>query len=78
MNTLIDQPVSARCTAGIVHIQLESGRELRFSVKGNPRLEGRTDEELSRIELSPFGLHWPELNEDLSISGIAQGRYGQQ
>ena len=78
MNTLIDQPLSATCHQGVVQVRLSSGRVLTFAVKGNPRLEGRSDDELGRIELSPFGLHWPELNEDLSIHGIAEGRYGQR
>jgi hypothetical protein len=32
---------------------------------------------LANIELSPFGLHWPDLDEDLSIRGILAGDYGQ-
>jgi hypothetical protein len=78
MNTLIDQPVSAHCQLGVVTIRLHSGRELSFRVEGNPRLEGRSDEHLNNIELSPYGLHWPDLNEDLSLAGIAEGHYGQR
>jgi hypothetical protein len=32
---------------------------------------------LNHIEISPFGLHWPELNEDLSFRGLLEGDYGQ-
>jgi len=32
----------------------------------------------ARIEISPFGLHWPTLDEDLSFEGILAGRSGQQ
>jgi hypothetical protein len=29
-----------------------------------------TPQELANIELSPFGVHWPNLDEALSIHGI--------
>lgn len=78
MNTLIDQPISASHQQGLIVVRLSSGRELSFSIQGNKRLEAGTDAQLNHIELSPFGLHWPELDEDLSLSGIAEGRYGQR
>jgi hypothetical protein len=46
--------------------------------KGNPRLESAAEEDVCRIEISPFGLHWPTLDEDLSFAGILEGRYGQR
>jgi len=57
---------------------MESGLELAFPVTGNPRLEGKSHDQLNRIEISPFGLHWPELDEDLSLKGILASNYGQR
>ena len=78
MSTLVDQPVSARYREGKVHVVMASGLEIAFPVKGNPRLEDKPPEQLDDIELSPFGLHWPLLDEDLSIRGILAGDYGQR
>lgn len=78
MSTLVDQPVSARHEDGKIRIVMESGLEIAFPIDGNPRLEGKPPEQLAHIELSPFGLHWPDLDEDLSIRGILAGRYGQR
>ena len=78
MSTLIDRPLSARHLAGRIHIVMESGLEVSFPVRGNPRLEGQPDDKLERIELSRFGLHWPDLDEDLSLRGILAGDYGQR
>jgi hypothetical protein len=78
MSTLVDQPVGARHEGGKIRIEMESGLEIAFPVKGNPRLEGKPHEQLDHIELSPFGLHWPDLDEDLSIRGILAGNYGQR
>jgi hypothetical protein len=78
MNTLTDKPARAHYSAGRISISMESGATLSFSVTGNSRLESATAAQLNHIELSPFGLHWPDLDEDLSIEGIRAGRYGQQ
>jgi hypothetical protein len=78
MSTLIDRPVQARHQAGRIHIEMESGLELSFPVTGNPRLENKSEQQLSNIELSPYGLHWPDLDEDLSIRGIVAGDFGQR
>jgi uncharacterized protein DUF2442 len=78
MSTLIDAPRSAGFRDGFIFVVLQSGAELRFRPSANPRLAGATPAQLNNIELSPFGLHWPDLDEDLSIRGIAQGDYGQR
>lgn len=78
MSTLIDKPRAAHHRDGKIHVEMESGLEIAFPVKGNPRLEGQSHNQLDHIELSPFGLHWPDLDEDLSIRGILAGDYGQR
>lgn len=78
MNTSVDKPVKAQHTAGRIHVEMASGLEISFPIRGNPRLEGHSDEALGNIELSPFGLHWPDLDEDLSIQGILAGDFGQR
>ena len=50
-------------------VLMESGLEYRFPIKGNERLEKGKDKELRNIVTSPFGLHWPDLDEDLSFQG---------
>ncbi len=55
----------------------ESGVEIRFPVEKNLRLAKGSADQLNKIEISPFGLHWPELDEDLSFRGIVAGNFGQ-
>ena len=78
MSTLIDAGKRAFYEAGHVTIIMNSGTQYRFPTKGNPRLERASDADLNEIELSPFGIHWPTLDEDLSFEGIARGDYGQR
>ena len=78
MNTLIDIAVAAAHMNGQIIVRMEGGAEIRFPVAANPRLARGTHRQLNRIEISPFGLHWPELDEDLSFRGLAEGNYGQK
>ncbi len=77
MSTLVDTAIAASFYNGDIIINMASGAELRFPVVENPRLATGTPAQLNHIELSPFGIHWPDLDEDLSFRGIAAGDYGQ-
>jgi len=78
MNILTDTAVAAFHTNGQIVVRMESRAEIRFPVAKNPRLARGTHRQLNHIEISPFGLHWPELDEDLSFRGLAEGNYGQK
>jgi hypothetical protein len=78
MSILADTPQKAFHRGGRIYVSMASGLDFSFPVQGNPRLEGKSDGLLSAIEVSPFGLHWPGLDEDLSIKGILAGDYGQR
>lgn len=62
---------------GRICILLSDKKEVRFPIELNPRLREATIEQLSNIEIicAGTGLHWPELDEDLSITGIIEGRF---
>ncbi len=75
MSTLIDTPITAKHRNGLIEIEMESGQVVSFPVSANPRLAIASEKALGNIEVSPFGIHWPELDEDLSIKGILSGKY---
>ena len=77
MNTLVDQVKSVIYQEGYILVTMESRVEIRFPVADNPRLARGTAQQLNNIEVSPFGLHWPDLDEDLSFRGLLEGDYGQ-
>jgi hypothetical protein len=74
---MVDTVLSAACSDGHIIVKMESGAETRFPIAGNPRLTSAAPEQLNNIEVSPFGLHWPDLDEDLSLRGLLVGDYGQ-
>jgi len=77
MSILTDSARSAVFRDGEIIVAMESGIEIRFPVAKNPRLAIGTADQLSRIELSPYGIHWPDLDEDLSFRGLLRGDHGQ-
>ena len=78
MNTLVDQLKRAAYQDGHIVVVMESDVEIRFPVASNSRLAMGTPQQLSNSEASPFGLHWPDLDEDLSFAGLMQGDHGQR
>lgn len=62
---------------GSIIVEMHGGVEVKFPVKDSPRLAVGSSEQLNRIEISPFGLHWPDLDENLSFEGILHGDFGQ-
>ena len=78
MNILTDSACSAVYREGEIIVSMQSGAEVRFPVANNPRLAHGTSDQLQNIEISPFGLHWPDLDEDLSFRGLLAGDYGQK
>jgi hypothetical protein len=78
MNTSTDILPTARICGGWLVLRMPTGLEIRFPVADNPRLAKGDARALNHIEVSRTGLHWPDLDEDLSFAGLAQGNYGQK
>ncbi len=70
MNTLIDTPIAALHADGSIIVTMSSGFEFSFPCSDYPRLEGASPDDRSKVELSPLGIHWPDIDEDLSIAGL--------
>jgi len=67
----------AECREGVIHVSYSDHVEVHFPASANRRLRGASEAQLNHIEIGHFGLHWPELDEDLSHAGLRAGRYGQ-
>ena len=64
-----------RFSADSIHVELEDGRMISAPLALYPRLLAASPEQLENWQISAagFGIHWPELDEDLSTEGILQG-----
>lgn len=56
--------------------RLEDGREISVPLEWYPRLQSATPEERNRYEIAADGraLRWPELDEDILLDHLLQGR----
>jgi hypothetical protein len=68
------RPVSVSFTEVSLVVELADGRSIATPLAWYPRLAGATQEQRQNVELAPLGLHWPDLDEDLSIAGMLAGR----
>ena len=55
-------------------VDLTDGRTLGVPLAWFPRLLGATPAEREQVEISPTGLHWEIIDEDISIAGLLAGR----
>jgi uncharacterized protein DUF2442 len=55
-------------------VTMIDGRRVVTPLAWYPRLLRATPEQRSRYEIMPMGIHWPDLDEDLSIPAMLQGR----
>lgn len=56
-------------------VDLADGRTIAVPVAWYPRLEGATPAQRAHWEISGggYGIHWPEIDEDLSTEGLLRG-----
>jgi hypothetical protein len=78
MTTLVleikdSRPVSAHCDDESLHVTLADGRTVSTPLWWYPRLVDASPEARNKIEFMPMGLHWPEVDEDISIASMLRG-----
>lgn len=59
----------------MMHIRLLDGREISVPIEWFPKLRDATDEQRKRWRLigRGVGIHWEELDEDISIPALLKG-----
>jgi len=55
-------------------VELSDGRTLGVPLAWFPRLLHATPAQRAKVELGKVGLHWEELDEDISVAGLLAGR----
>lgn len=68
-----ERPVEAWCDPSALHVRLADGREVITPLWWYPRLAGATPAQRNNIELLRDGVHWPDVDEDLSVRGMLSG-----
>ena len=66
-------PTAVRFDEHTMWVDLSDGRNLGVPLAWFPRLLRATPEQRDRVEISRIGLHWDEIDEDISVVGLLAG-----
>jgi hypothetical protein len=63
-------------TDDTLSVDLEDGRSISLPIGWYPRLAHGTSVERANVQIAGagFGLHWPDLDEDIGVEGILLGK----
>ena len=69
--------VRAWTVGRMVHIELTDGREIAFPADRFKLLKSANERQLSAVSLRLHGaaLRWEDLDEDLTVRGVVEGRF---
>ncbi|MBI1258430.1 MAG: DUF2442 domain-containing protein [Chloroflexi bacterium] len=73
-----NRPVAIEISSNMLRVTLADERIIATPLTWYPRLLHATPEQLQDYELSSAGIHWPQLDEDLSVAGMLQGNRPNQ
>ncbi|MFY7836664.1 MAG: DUF2442 domain-containing protein [Novosphingobium sp.] len=70
-----ERVLDVRCDEHSLIVDLMDGRTISVPLAWYPRLLHATAEQRVKWELAGagFGIHWPEIDEDLSTEGLLRG-----
>ena len=76
MTLTLPRIVSGTVTDDTVSVDLEDGRTIAVPIGWYPRLAHGTSAERANVQISGagYGMHWPELDEDIGIEGLLVGK----
>ena len=68
--------ISVTVTDDTLSVDLEDGRTISVPIGWFPRLAHGTTRERSSFQISGagYGLHWPDLDEDIGVEGLMLGK----
>jgi hypothetical protein len=61
-------------TATELVVTLADGRKIVTPLAWYPRLQQASPAQRANYEIMPMGVHWPDIDEDLSIIGMLKGQ----
>ena len=72
----LPEALDVAVTEGALTAKLSDGRAISVPLAWYPRLEHATEEERAnwRFIGDGQGIHWPDLDEDVSVEGLLAGR----
>jgi hypothetical protein len=72
----LPRAVNATITEDTLSVDLEDGRTISVPIGWYPRLAYGTPAERANFQISGagYGIHWPDLDEDIGVEGLLLGK----
>ena len=74
----IPEPVAVRSSDEVLSVELSDGRTVAAPLVWYPRLSYATTDERAVVELTAYGIHWPLVNEDVSVEMLLKGQPSEE
>ena len=74
--TALPRAIQVTVTDDTLTVDLEDGRTIAVPIGWFPRLAYGTAAERANVQIASagFGVHWPDLDEDIGVEGLLLGR----
>ena len=69
--------MQVRFDADSMWVELSDGRVIGVPLVWFPRLLHSTTQQKEQVRMSSHGLHWDDLDEDISVAGLLAGQGDQ-
>ena len=72
----LNRIIKVTVTNDTLSVDIEDGRTIAVPIGWFPRLAHGTPAELANFQISGsgYGIHWPDLDEDIGIEGLLLGK----
>jgi hypothetical protein len=72
----LPRAISVTVTEDTLSVDLEDGRTISVPIIWYPRLAHGTPDERANFQISGggYGVHWPDLDEDVGVEGLLLGK----
>ena len=71
------EPTAVTFDDSSMHVALDDGRSISVPIAWYPKLMHATPEQRADCWLSPCGVHWDALDEDIAVEGMMSERLAQ-
>jgi len=72
--------LNVEVTDDTLSVDLEDGRTVSVPIGWYPRLANGTPAERANLQISSagYGVHWPDLDEDIGVEGLLLGKHSSE
>ncbi len=67
------RPIEAHCDSQSLNVTLADVRAVSTPLWWYPRLAEASPGARAKIELMQMGMHWPDIDEDISVASMLRG-----